>query len=373
MPLRCKGKRQLLKKLMNNAKNIFMNIRLINFNLLLCFLLMICSCRNENTEKSSKIEREKIFEENFEVNNDSLIQKFVIKSNKTTLIRARHGTTVVFPADCFKVPQGEDVNIHLIECFSIKNILNENLCTTTSDGEILETDGMIFLLATNHKGDTLNELKGNKRIRVTMPTKKKKEGIKIFEGLSENRFVNWIESRDANMSNSDSIIYESDLWVNIDSSESETNQNAVIKFNNESIKNENLVTYIFSISKMGWINCDRYIESKNPTELLVEINPNDKKGKFYIVFGNSNSIVVGDEMANAESKFIFRNIPKNEPITIVGMYSEEDKIFFGMKDYKVTGEPISFPALTLTSRDNLTSAMLEKFGQDIWSRPKPSL
>lgn len=354
-------------------------IRRILFPIVVSLFVYSCGSNSDSKNTSNTNTNEEINNTStvaFEgegLNSETFIQTFEINPTKEQEIKGENGTVIIFPNGCFGNIR-ETVKVNLIECYSIPNILFNKLTTSTFDGKLLESDGMIYLNAFSEKGDTLKIKSG--KLKIQMPTIQVKEGIQIFEGIEDNDHINWKLSNEKMITKNVPVgdyTTEDEVISQNPKRKDSLSQNNVKKLVDKKIKNENLLSYVFQITKMGWINCDRYIESKNPVELIVEINPNDKAGKFYLVFGNSNSIVVGDEMANTESKLIFKNIPKNEPITIVGMYTEGDKIFFAMKDYKVTGESISFPALTLTSRDDLSSAMLEKFGKDIWSRPRPSL
>jgi len=87
--------------------------------------------------------------------------------------------------------------------------------------------------------------------------------------------------------------------------------------------------YIFSVTLLGWINCDRFYNNNNPM-----VN-------FFILTDNSENMVVNAILqrfkslipATAQSgKITFNNIASGEKVTIVALKSSNNKIFLSVKE-----------------------------------------
>ncbi|MCB0519665.1 MAG: hypothetical protein H6577_08425 [Lewinellaceae bacterium] len=122
-------------------------------------------------------------------------QFFNIDTKKDNVVEAENGTLIVVPKGCFKNAKGkiveENVEIELAEAFAMKDMLLSNLMTT-SNGELLETGGMIYLNVTAN-GEQLNISKENP-LYVEIPTQKRISGMMAYKGeRDENGNMNWVD------------------------------------------------------------------------------------------------------------------------------------------------------------------------------------
>ncbi len=122
-------------------------------------------------------------------------QLFEIDSKQDNVVEGENGTVLVFPRGCFLNSSGEivdeKVNIELSEALSLEDMLISNL-TTTSDGKLLETDGMIYFNATAN-GEQLLINKDNP-VHIEIPTSEKKQGMMAYKGIRDEKGnMNWIE------------------------------------------------------------------------------------------------------------------------------------------------------------------------------------
>lgn len=345
------------------------------FAFVVCLALFSCNSENEpKNEHQATVETEKDTVLDLSAYNskkEQNVQTFEINTSKQQIIKGKQGTIVTFPADCFGKVSGK-VKIELIECYSIQEMLLHGLSTQTTDGMLLESDGMIYLNALNEKGDLL-EIK-NRKVKVQMPTKQKKTDIEIFEGAENSNRITW------NLSTEKLIVENGAILKN--QYTKEKNEFTQIKNDNllyqnqpkpeqtqividKQIKNENLVNYVFNISKLGWINCDRYIEGKTQ-ELFVNIPSESVGASYYLVLENYNSSVLPKKTNDGKLSFM---LPLNEPYTIVALSSKGEEIFFNMQNYKGGEREVYFSELYPITRQGLLDKLLEKFGKDIWSRP----
>lgn len=105
--------------------------------------------------------------------------------------------------------------------------------------------------------------------------------------------------------------------------------------------------YLFSASKLGWINCDRFYRDNSPkVDYLVNIGTS-KHVDIKIVFNNINSILTGSTRNN---KYIFNNVPTGHTVTLVALKYENDQYYLAIKKTKISGyeEPsLDFEPVTM--------------------------
>jgi TonB family protein len=97
--------------------------------------------------------------------------------------------------------------------------------------------------------------------------------------------------------------------------------------------------YIFSISKLGWINCDRFYKTDDPkVDYIVNLeNTNDIDIK--IIFNKINSILTG---SRKHTKYLFDSIPVGYNVTLVAIKYENDQYYLAVKKTTISKkeEPI---------------------------------
>jgi TonB family protein len=121
-------------------------------------------------------------------------QLFCIPSNKDTTIICKEGTMIKIKANSFISEKNEKsknkrINFLVTEYCKTSDILLSNL-STTSNGQLLETEGMVHIKA-NINNQPLKLLKG-KTIEINFPTKKKENDMQLFSGSWEdNKHIDW--------------------------------------------------------------------------------------------------------------------------------------------------------------------------------------
>ncbi len=124
-------------------------------------------------------------------------QTFYIVGKDDNVVEGKNGTLIVIPAGSFKDADGNTINekieIELTEALSLEDMILSNL-TTTSDGHLLQTDGMLYLNAT--MGGKQLHIDANNPIYIEIPTEKKIPGMMAYKGVrDENGNMNWIEPK----------------------------------------------------------------------------------------------------------------------------------------------------------------------------------
>ncbi len=105
--------------------------------------------------------------------------------------------------------------------------------------------------------------------------------------------------------------------------------------------------YILRTSKLGWVNCDRFIRNRSRIQYKLKIK--DSKGAIVsMVFKNVNSVM--PSWKNNE-EYDFRIVPKGEDVVLVAIKRNEGKLFFDIIETKTQENPIldfNFKEITLT-------------------------
>lgn len=120
-------------------------------------------------------------------------QTFVVNTDKDTVISGAQGSVIYLPPNAFVDKNGnpitDNVSIELAEGFTIKDMLLSNL-TTSSNGEPLISDGMIYINATANGEDVF--VNPESKPYVQIPTKKRQDGMMLYQGERDSLGnMNW--------------------------------------------------------------------------------------------------------------------------------------------------------------------------------------
>jgi TonB family protein len=127
-------------------------------------------------------------------------QFFLISTDKDTILNCAEGTIIKIKANSFVSektgkPIAGIVKFSVTEFYKISDILLSNL-STTSNGQLLETGGMVNITATSNNENL--KLKKGQSIEIQFPTKQKENDMQLFSGEWENEnHINWIPQTSA--------------------------------------------------------------------------------------------------------------------------------------------------------------------------------
>jgi hypothetical protein len=125
-------------------------------------------------------------------------QTFSIDPTVEQKITGKQGTILVFPANSLvdkngNTPKGK-IQISLTECYDMADMIMNRL-STTSNGKMLETAGMVNVVATSN-GEEL-QLKKESPYTVEFPKKTKKDDFHLFYGeRTADGNINWELAQD---------------------------------------------------------------------------------------------------------------------------------------------------------------------------------
>jgi hypothetical protein len=122
----------------------------------------------------------------------------------------------------------------------------------------------------------------------------------------------------------------------------------------EKVDQSELNYFVLSASKLGWINCDRFLNSpEDKIELLVN-SDNVNNLKAFVVFKGINSIMNG---TSSNGKIIFNNIPIGQSIRVIGLNNQEGKPTMCVLETTVDDKEIQLSNFSEFSIDQLETEL----------------
>ena len=143
-------------------------------------------------------------------------QYFTIPTNQSYLITAKNGSEVTIPKDAFMDANGrlisnKNVEISIDEALSAKDGLLQMLTTQTTDGEMLESGGMINISASLNNQPL--QLRPGKNVEVSLPSETVEDDMSVFTGERDaNGLMKWQLTKDK-FANSNQNVKGSPLLV----------------------------------------------------------------------------------------------------------------------------------------------------------------
>lgn len=118
-------------------------------------------------------------------------QEFCIDPTHDTLLRLEQGTIILIPAGAFDTDQNECLTFRAKEAYNYSDMIMENL-TTTSNGEMLETAGMVYTEAEDNDGKQLR-LNSGKSLTIMLPADTLRDDMGLFYGSRDphTNIMNW--------------------------------------------------------------------------------------------------------------------------------------------------------------------------------------
>lgn len=94
-------------------------------------------------------------------------------------------------------------------------------------------------------------------------------------------------------------------------------------------------SYVTSVKKLGWINCDRFINFANRRNLLVKNV--DANSKYFLIFDDIKSMI-SPRINNGTA--IFKAIPQGQNVRILGVKLVDNKPYVAVKKHQVQKQNI---------------------------------
>src|SRR5690554_3029082 len=344
--------------------------------ILTALVFFLGSCKSEAVNLEDMENETASFE--IEKDNDSLVtpnletvsQKFDVLLNKDTILVGEQGTKLFLKSNTFS-DTIKKVYIELKEVFSIHDMIANGLTTFTDDGNVLITQGMIYLSIT---ADTGEEVNIQNPIQIDIPSENKDLEMLLYEGKrNEDGNVVWINEPREFVKPKQKT--ESTIPVALQP------DTTIQKEPSPIINDYYDMVYSFSTRSMGWHNIDKpfystdFIECSLQSDDLFFLN--------YVVYKDFTMIYnfVENEIKQTtpwENRSIGNKIIADTPFYFVRIRRvsyEDDRLLFYIGEHKVNQEnniieANDFDTLTV---QKMEERLLEVFGGDVREEYSPSL
>ena len=343
----------------------------------------LSSCKNNQSTE----ERKPTFDMKTEINiinnylkqHEEVSQVFEVSSDKPTQVKGNAGTIIsINPMDLVTETGhqvGKNIEIELKELTNQEQLLRTN-AQTTANGKLLVSGGAYFI---NLKSDGKQlKLKDGKKLSVKFPKIATNE-MSLFYGQRDTLGqLNWQQSEQKFKSNliektksekalvgtiSDTFKTEGEIdailkYVEQEGSRPLTTEEK--KTLEEEKKNQALAAKVYQsidLKQFGWINCDRFYDITNITNLKYTFSIKDSivSANVYLVFKNINSIMqssyfsFGDILYNSG----FENIPLGEKTQLIALSIKNGKTYSYKSELLIKSNETIQLKLKETSQDQL--------------------
>jgi hypothetical protein len=350
---------------------------------------LILSCNNNKENPTD------LFTKVYTTDNLQL-QAFKIDSDRDTILKSQAGTTIRILKNTFIKSNGQSadgaIEIEFKEALTTIDMVLANL-TTTTDGKMLQTGGMIYINATSN-GQQL-AIAENKVIGVAMPSDTIIADMQLFEGEVDSLGINWKNPKQLinTLFDNDLVIEEADTIhlkavngkvvidsarptiselefdnrLNIETIEVEFNQEQLIIQEVQSLeKGSNYfivdyhTNYIFTIKKLGWANIDRLLDDPRTKEIefITKIENHSDFNTIYVTMVTEQMFLPGYQMRNETFSFTHSDsekprLPIGASATIMATAYKNDKPYFSIKKTTISDKLTISLKLTETTLDSL--------------------
>lgn len=275
-------------------------------------------------------------------------QIFTITSDKANTIKAKNGTSVIIRPNTFVFNDGQDVKesiqIELKEVFEKPDMVLNGL-GTVSDGRLLESFGMIYLKATAD-GKEL-KIKDNNSITVSIPNKREGYG-ELFYGVQTDRALNW---KYAGSTPDTTAVIETEMPMSNGLASVKRTTYRFVDGLKEFVS-DTLFTrkyeccydsvsesagyiseaYEFEVTKLGWINCDRFIDVVDKIDIVINLKDYSQPIG-YIVFSDINSVI--GILFDGEGQAFVNNLPNDYLVDIIILDKIKDNSMWTKQSLKI--------------------------------------
>lgn len=300
-------------------------------------------------------------------------QLFKVAAEKPSVVTGRKGTKIsVNPKDLITEsgkPLGENIEIELKELSNQGELISSN-AQTTCDGKLLISGGAYFIGMTSN-GEQL-KLKEGKTLKVQFPKFSDKEMTLFYGQRNDLGQMNWQKANETfktkrppatTQSTADSVKPSSEYLGNesyieaiMDYADSGYNPTPEEKERSLQQRKNNIVSQKvydeIGISELGWINCDRFLEVENTTELYASFSPQDSidNANVYLVFKDINSVI--QEYYHFDKSLKFENMPIGYKARLIAYTVKAEKVFASSTDLTITkGQKLTLNLKEINDKD----------------------
>jgi hypothetical protein len=297
-----------------------------------------------------------------------LEQTFVINPSRDTILVGNEGTQVFIRAGSFitKDPNAP-VEIKLTEFYKKSDFILNNLSTTTTQDELLESGGTIDIQASS--GNETLMLKQGASLQVLFKDKKADDDMQAYYAREGETVTKWstepldrmsslepiLISKAFRIKNLDTMEIVSELILNINglnykALKTEKRGQPEAPFVEEMkmtlLDPEEIAQSIFfstdralTLRGMGRVNCDKLLATENTRTVMIELE-NNIVPSVTISLDTINSVIPYSRREN--NVYVFDNIPIEASFDVIAVYMDDEGILFGqIKNKVITNTPVN--------------------------------
>jgi hypothetical protein len=303
---------ELSKKRVKTIRNIFLNrgyqIPVTNTNYKGELNPKSLNDINTNKQKNRRVEISIIYEKeptiiskkaNAGIYTDTKAQSFRFSALEGVEFVGEEGTRIKIQPKSIVDSEGKEiqgeVSLQLKEYYLNSDIILSGLQTLSIEDSLLETAGMIYIKIFHN--DLEVNLKKGETFEIEILNKKRLKAMDFFS-KEENE----------------------DKWTK-----------ATIWAWEPQMKDDILEKFIFKSPKLGWINCDRFLNFEELVNINVQVSDTINTS-VCIVFKSINSILNPSKEIEG---YKFRKIPEGEEISIIAFKLIEGNYMYAQKDVSI--------------------------------------
>lgn len=322
---------------------------------------LICGCSSPTTTKENAPQNNPAIDKaDLAKLNDALkkyeepSQIFKVAVDKPSVVTGRKGTKIsINPNDLITEsgkPLGQSIEAELKELTNQGQLLRTN-AQTVSDGKLLVSGGAYFINLTSN-GERL-KLKDGATLSVQFPKLTDNEMALFYGQRDDLGQINWQKATEVFRAKqaepkllTDSTLTvrkknNSDIDAILDHIQGDTTTEEGKKESRQrkaEAKVEKQLYDAIELAKLGWINCDRFLEVENNTTLYVNFNPIDsvEDAKIYLIFKDINSLAQFYYHSDQLSKF--ENMPAGYKARLFVYTVKNEKVFAYSTDLTISKE-----------------------------------
>jgi hypothetical protein len=281
-------------------------------------------------------------------------QTFLINPKRDTILIGKEGTQVYIRANSFAMKdQNTPIEIKLTEFYKKSDFILNNLSTSTTADELLESGGTIDIQASS--GNEQLNLKQGASLQVLFKDKKADDGMEAYYARNGETVTKWstepedksslepiLISKAFKIRNLDTLEIKSELIMNIGglnykALKTEKRGHPNVPFEEEMkmilLDPELMAQSIFfssdralTLRGMGRVNCDKLLAPENTRTVMIEVE-NNIIPSVTISLDTTNSVIPYSRREN--NVYIFDNIPVNASFDVIAVYMDDQGILFG--------------------------------------------
>lgn len=350
-------------------KNILGLLILVTFGLTSCNNNQATSDNKTTPDAKTEIGKVNDFLKQYEEPS----QIFKVTGDKPTQVKGKQGTIIfINPTDLVTEngqPVGKNIEVELKELTNQEQLLRSN-AQTTSNGKLLVSGGAYFINMTSD-GQQL-KLKDGKSLSVEFPKITTNE-MSLFYGQRDTLGqLNWQQAKQKFESKpkekvksatqvDSTVISEIDALLGYIEHESNRQLTPEEKKEiEEQKKNSALSDKVYKaieLKQFGWINCDRFYDIPNKTNLQYAFSDKDSivSANVYLVFKNINSVMQSCYFSFRDKEYnsSFDNIPVGAKTQIIAFSIKNGKTYSYKSDLTIKANETVQLTLKETSEDQI--------------------